>query len=180
MKKIVLFIVLMCAMHVSAQVVSAPSKQTSATKACPSLDMVRGKYYLDDNLITTKEYKDFLKNNSPEAWQRYKSGTALWATGWSLLGVSTVASYTGIILFLMDGQKYLAEGGERGPGMKIGAGLVAGAGALAIAGIPCVIVGGKKKFTAHELYTENCAKQQNALTLSVQTSQNGLGLALNF
>ena len=179
MKKVLLFIVLMCAMHVSAQVVATNSEKTSASQICPSLDMIHGKYYLDDNLITTREYKDFLKNNSPEAWQRYKSGSALWATGWSLLGVSTVASYTGIILFLMDGNKAL-NGGERGPGMRIGAGLVAGAGLFAIAGIPCVIVGGKKKFTAHELYTENCAKQQNALTLSVQTSQNGLGLALNF
>ena len=179
MKKILLFIALMCAMHVSAQVVTTKSEQPSATNVCPYLDTEGGKCYLDGNQITRKEYENFLKNNSPEAWQSYRKGTALWATGWSLLGVGTAASYAGALLFITDGAQSMFESGH-GPGMLAGIGLLAGGGALTIAGIPCVIVGGKKKFSAHEIYNQNCVKQQPQVELSLQTSQNGIGFALTF
>lgn len=185
MKKLLFLLTLLCATTVfaqqpainSEQEVTAPSDSLSLTGTCPYLDIEHGQYFLDNKCITSKEYKDFLKNNSPEAWQSYKKGTTLWATGWSFLGVGIASCYAGTILFIGDAAASMFESGH-GPGMLAGLGLILGGGALNIASIPCLIVGGKKKFSAHEIYNNNCPKSQPQLELSVQTSQNGIGLAL--
>ncbi|MBE6324970.1 MAG: hypothetical protein E7074_08375 [Bacteroidales bacterium] len=186
MKKLFFFLALLCATTIFAQQptidsnqqVTAMSDSLSSTSTCPYLDIDHGKYFLDNKSITSKEYKDFLKNNSPEAWQSYKKGTALWATGWSLAGVGVACIFAGELLLIGDAAAGLFESGH-GPGVLAGLGLMIGGGALNIASIPCLIVGGKKKFSAHEIYNRNCTKQPQ-VQLSLQTSQNGLGLALKF
>jgi len=185
MKKLFFFLALLCATTIFAQQptidsnqqVTAMSDSLSSTSTCPYLDIDHGKYFLDNKSITSKEYKNFLKNNSPEAWQSYKKGTALWATGWSLAGVGVACFCAGEILFIGDAVASMFESGH-GPGMLAGIGLMIGGGALNVASIPCLIVGGKKKYSAHEIYNNNCSKSQPQIELSLQTSQNGIGLAL--
>lgn len=164
--------------------------QPASADTCHYLDRIKGHYFLDGNPISRKEYKDFLKNNCPEAWQRYKSGTALWATGWSLFGVG-VASTCIVAPALIT--TWFTSGFEIGeyylwntetawePGRKAGV-IVFGVGlGLLTASAPCIAIGAVKRSTAHNTYNDHCAKQQEPpLELSLQTSQNGLGLALKF
>ena len=54
-------------------------------------------------------------------------------------------------------------------------------GVMTAASIPLIVVGSVKKYGAHEVYNENCAKKQEPqLVLSLQSSANGVGLALKF
>ena len=55
------------------------------TSDCVKLDRIRGTYYLGDDPLTRKEYRDFLCVNAPDLYNRYRTGNALWATGWTLL-----------------------------------------------------------------------------------------------
>ena len=173
----------------SPEVLTYQNESATMATPCPYLNRIGGHYYLDGNPMSKKEYRDFLKNNSPEAWERYRKGTALWATGWSLFGVGMAsACIVGPALLT----SWFASGYEIGeyylwnnstawePGRRAGV-IVSGVGlGLITASIPCIAVGAVKKFTAHNTYNEHCAKQQPQLQLSLQTSQNGIGLALTF
>ena len=177
MKKILLFIVLICAIYASAQETTT-SEHTLATNTCPSLDIIGGKYYLDNNLLTTKEYKDFLKNNSPAAWNQYRQGNALWGAGWAMFAVGLyTAGLGGIILAPSLVVSWFTNDGDEP--VYLGTGLLVGGVALASAGIPCFVVGKWKKDHAHNIYNEECRQATN-LELSLQTSSNGIGLALRF
>ena len=56
--------------------------------------------------------------------------------------------------------------------------LGAGSG-LFVASIPCIVVGTVKRNNSYELYNQTCARQ-TALEFGIQTSQNGVGLAMKF
>ena len=58
-------------------------------------------------------------------------------------------------------------------------GIMLGGGLLIAGSVPCMTVGIIYKTRAHEIYNRNCAKQPQ-IELSLQTSTNGLGLALKF
>lgn len=54
----------------------------------------------------------------------------------------------------------------------VGAGLVT-------ASVPCLIVGQVRRKTAMQMYKDNCSTEPS-LTFSIQTSSNGLGMAMHF
>lgn len=165
------------------------------TSACPFLDTERCDYYLDGNPISKKEAEAFLRLNDPEAWQRYRTGNAMWISGWCLTGVGAALTTVGMG-YLVVGIAYttgsvfatVLTAGEYQPDTeKIGQLMVTGGvlssigGVMTAASIPLIVVGSVKKYGAHELYNENCAKKQEPqLVLSLRSSANGVGLALKF
>ena len=52
--------------------------------------------------------------------------------------------------------------------------------AVNLGSIPCLVFGGIYKFSVNSLYNERCERMQTTLELSLQTGQNGIGLALRF
>ena len=171
-------------------------KPTAAVNPdCPFLDTEKGKYYLDGNPISDKEAEAFLQLNDPEAWKSHKTGNALWISGWCLMGVGTAITWVGggifcygtlytagsILATAFSMGQYQPDSETIGKLLGTGGGLLAAGGIMTAGSIPLIVVGGIKKFSAHEMYNENCAKKHEPeLTLSLQTSANGLGLALNF
>lgn len=158
-----------------------------SSNTCPYLDRIKGQYYLDGDPVNRKEVRKFLENNSPEAWKRYRTGNALMITGISLLGAGAACFCAGTAIFSVDAMANAllvlpsmfsgdySEMRNVGPAL----GIMLGGGLLIAGSVPCMTVGIIYKTRAHEIYNRNCAKQPQ-IELSLQTSTNGLGLALKF
>ena len=204
MKKLLLLFLLLCATTLSAQEVVldtiARSNETAMDSAvisnetaepeletvaadCVTLDRINGKYYLGDDPLTTKEYRDFLRVNAPDLYQRYRTGNALWATGWTLVGVSIAGFFLGSV-FMVAGifETVIAAMFQQSSHELITAGLITmgSSAVLNLGSIPYLVYGGIYKYSVNSLYNERCERTQTTLELSLQTGQNGIGLALRF
>ena len=165
------------------------------TSDCVKLDRIRGTYYLGDDPLTRKEYRDFLRVNAPDLYNRYRTGNALWWTGLACFGVGfSVAVFGGLTLFrsamagFADAFVFIFGGWYTGESigypydkyLPLGAWCFYGGSLLAMASAPLIAIGAKYKFTINSRYNERCERQQTTLEFSLQTSQNGLGFALRF
>jgi hypothetical protein len=182
MKKSLLFLFLLFATTLAAQDVLPDS--TAITQDAPLLDRHRGIYYLGDQPLTEDEYRIFLMNNCPEAWNRYQAGKAMFISGISVFGLGVEAlllagggAFVGIWIDMIGDTNMLQTCGW----------IALGGGIAAVVGLPVFIVGSSMKRNAYEVYNESClqtfpTKQQPQpqLELSLQASSNGLGLALRF
>ena len=172
----------------SPEVLTYQNESATMATPCPYLDRVGGHYYLDGEPISRKEVRYFLKNNCPEAWKRYRTGNALMITGFSLLGVGAVCFGAGMVVLpaevIWDALALFPSSMGNDYSLMVDVrpalGVMMGGSLLLAGSVPCIVVGTIYKTKAHERYNESCAKQMPPLQLSLQTSQNGIGLALNF
>lgn len=123
-----------------------------------------------------KAMEQFLYNNCPAAYSEYMSGKTLKKAGWGVFGAGLALTFFGTMIAaeaikipIGPYQEY-----EIG-GIIIGVGL----GSAATIGIPLLCTGYRRTNHAHEIFNRQCATKEK-LTLNLQASQNGLGLALNF
>ena len=127
-------------------------------------------YRLGKTRMDKKAYADFLYNNCPEAWKKYKNGKNAVAAGWSLFGIGAAAVGVGGILFGVADYTTTFESGLF---------LMCIGGGLSGIGLFTFIGGYGSKATAYKTYNKKCASS-TPLTLNLTTGQNGLGLALRF
>ena len=178
MRKSFLFLFLLFATSLAAQDMLPDT--TTVTPDAPLLDRHRGVYYLGTQPLTEDEYQMFLINNCPEAWNRYRTGKAMFISGISVFGLGVEAlAFAGVGAFYtmwFDSNMTKTFGW-----------IALGGGVAAVVGLPVFIVGASLKRNAYEVYNESCLQQfpvkqqpQPQLELSLQTSSNGLGLALRF
>ena len=178
MKKSFLFLFLLFATSLAAQDMLPDT--TTVTQDAPLLDRHRGVYYLGTQPLTEDEYQMFLINNCPEAWNRYRTGKAMFISGISVFGLGVEAlAFAGFGAFFtmwFDSNMTKTFGW-----------IALGGGVAAVVGLPVFIVGASLKRNAYEVYNESCLQQfpvkqqpQPQLELSLQASSNGLGLALRF
>ena len=149
-------------------------------------------YYLGDKTMTEDQYLQFIRTNCVEAWNSYQKGCRLWKAGWSLLGIGAGTMAAGIlttsfgIMAVMSAAK-TPEGETKPTQGQIkasniyyaGLGLLGGGFVVATASIPCLVVGHKKRNHSHDIYNTSCARPV-ALELNLQTTSNGVGVAMNF
>ena len=97
----------------------------------------------------------------------YRKANRTWIAGWSLLGSGVGLTALGIGLF------YGANNGALSlPCWCVGS-------AAVISSVPCICVGHTQRKKAMDLINTQCSDQP-ALTISIQSSANGLGLAMRF
>lgn len=147
-------------------------------------------YIMGDVHMTEDQYIAFVQQNCTQAYEQYmkgkklrKSGWGLFASGLTFMGVGSVFYAVGVTL----GEPRATSGGSwdfKNPDIGLGMGipglimLSVGSG-LFVASIPCIVVGTVKRNNSYELYNQTCARQ-TALEFGIQTSQNGVGLAMKF
>lgn len=126
-------------------------------------------YKLGDKWMSRKEYYNYVNNRDLciESYRMFSKGEKLQTAGWWVLGVGGASC---LALGLASG---LCDEWE----IWVFVGVPAFVGTAA-ACIPLLTVGAHQKNYAFEEYNKHCAKP--AVTLNLQSSQNGLGLALNF
>ena len=132
----------------------------------------------------------FDNNCSPETCAdikiNYKKANTLWKTGWGLFGAGLGLSVGGSVLWLTNANFGGAlppseyKGTKRAAACDTGfAIMIIGCG-MEIASIPCLAVGQVRRKAAAKLYNEKCGSDQPVLSFSLQTSSNGLGIAMQF
>ncbi|MBR4706124.1 MAG: hypothetical protein IKP02_11155 [Paludibacteraceae bacterium] len=120
--------------------------------------------------MNSKEYKWFLFNNCPKAYEQYRTGKPMIISGWIIagLGLATgIASFP--FLFTSDTDQWYYGRLLSGIGFPIMGG-----------GIVIASIGHYKCNKAQKIYYEQCASSVTSLSLNLTAGQNGLGLALQF
>lgn len=116
-----------------------------------------------------------------ETWAKYQQANTLWKTGWGLFGVGLAAGAAGWTTFPMVS---FASGPHQSEEQRaaIAATLtVATVGsAMLVSSVPCLIVGQVRRKSALRKLNEQCPNYQPSVTFSIQSSPNGMGLAMQF
>lgn len=111
-----------------------------------------------------------------------KNGETIWKTGWGLFGAGLGLTAVGTIIVTTIYSPTTEPNPDRPlpPGLEKGAYAMIGVGCAAtIASFPCLGVGQVRRHAASRLYNEKCSDQP-ILTFNIQTSANGLGIAMQF
>jgi hypothetical protein len=128
-------------------------------------------YIMGNQRMNEDQYFEYIKQNCQQAWNSYQTGCKLWNNGWTFFGLGTGFLLSGSIFYGM----------QAGTAFSItGAVFMTVGSAFEVASVPCLIVGGIKKYNSHNVYNEECARQTTKVEFGIQTSQNGLGLAMKF
>ncbi len=129
------------------------------------------KYSYGDTQMDEKQFVQFLYKNNSRAYVDYMKGKKLVNDGWWTFGTGFSAFILGCGLLPVEFISAIT--------------LISLGSTTTVASIPILSVGYAKKNRAYDLrnysYTANYSMtNQPAVSLSVQSSQNGIGLALNF
>lgn len=116
------------------------------------------RYYYNGEEMRGEVYANFLKNNCSDAYKLYQHGKSVSTVGWILLGVG-VGLDIGFAWWLPY-SGYIGLACE-------------------IACIPTLIVGYTQMHRSAEIYNTACIVNSQAYW-SINASQNGIGIALNF
>ena len=133
-------------------------------------------YSYGDMQISKKEMQTFLRNNNPNVYIQYMKGQSTIKAGWGLFGAGCAAVVAGGIMLGLNAATETFSDGIMWSGMSL---MSAGA-AITLTSIPILCVGHKRQKNAINMFNEQNSRQQAPITLNLQASQNGIGLALNF
>ena len=134
-------------------------------------------YYYNNQAMQGSSYSNFLATHCVPAYNMYSKGKKTAYAGWLLLSAGVgfdLGNLIGSLIFSSNGYYY-------NKGSKATTAFIVIASALEIASIPTLIVGYKKMHKSAEIFNAQCAhKSQTQAYWSLNASQNGLGIALNF
>jgi len=170
---------------------NTPSYNYGAQQAgnLPYIEKRDDDYILGGQRISEDQYFDYIRNNCREAWESYQSGCKLWKCGWAFFGVGSAMTITGAVLMAQSVKTKYVYSGRNGyydtvkdDALYIPGAVLTGVGCgFEAASIPCIIVGGIRKYNSHKVYNESCSvKKEYAVTFGIQPAPGGMGLAMNF
>ena len=128
------------------------------------LTCVGNDIYLDGRPLTAYQYAELLRRNCPPAYNEYRSGLIMQYCGWSLLGAGIPLMAIGLWMAI-DLDDYFW-------------GMAATGIAFTVTSIPLLAVGYPRAKKSHQTY--NQYSMGYPMTLNLQASSNGIGLALKF
>ena len=150
------------------------------------------KYSYGNLQMDEKAFREFLYKNNSRSYVDYMKGKKMVNAGWWTMGAGLAAMLgPGVAFFVIskhafdDPLYYVENVGYKF--MVVGATFMGIGGASVLSSFPILSVGYKKKKNViyslnNDSYIANnpSATSKPAVNLSVQSSQNGIGLALNF
>lgn len=157
-----------------------------------------GDYSYMGKEIDKKTYLNFLKNNCPEAYRQYNSGTKMIISGWCLFGVGLAGLVGGSISFSLSEKNYDDQSKQQYwdyysdaqksqlsnqylKHIDINTSIMSIGGALFVASVPLLTIGYINYKKALQTYNKNCSSPSlSPIAINLTASQNGLGLALVF
>ena len=166
MKKI-LFLMMLVAMATTA----IKAQNNNATILQPA-----GSYiYYGDQAFNLKQCVDFLAtSNQQPAYETFRSGYKCYQAGWGLFGAGLGMDLIGSLI--------IAFGPEEGNSAMLYSGITClGVGAAAIlASIPTIFIGYARLNDGIDMYNMSQVGAAPQAYWTIQGSQNGIGIALNF
>ena len=139
-------------------------------------------YSYGEAQMDKKALQLFLQENSPAAYKKYMANQKLITAGWTTFGIGTgvmLSSPFAVIVYLKHSSDWQDKRSRAAWAYWISA---LGAGGLVVGAvaIPLLSVGYHRQNHAYEIYNYEQKKKQPQLSLGVQASENGIGLALSF
>ena len=140
-------------------------------------------YSYGETQMDKKALQQFLLENSPAAYKTYTQNQKMITVGWITFGIGTATLCSGMTIFYLAGfVEYFSEYG-RTTAHNIWAGSIA----MSSISLPVIIcssimirIGYSHRAHAYEVYNYEQQKKQPQVSLGVQASENGIGLALQF
>ena len=140
-------------------------------------------YYYHGKPMKRAEMVQLLNANCKEAYDYYRKQQKIERAGWGLFGA-------GIVMTLGLGVPMMVVG-DNEDAFLAGIGFVCiGPITSVLVGVPMIIAGNVQKKNAHKVYNTWCgykeleqetsSRENNSVELRLQSSSNGLGLALSF
>ena len=129
------------------------------------------KYSYGNTQMDEIAFRRFLQNNNREVYLKYMKSNQMIYAGWGTLGGGTLLWVTGTII---------AVGAPWRIMMNLCIPMCTIGGCATIAGVPILCVGYTRQKNAINMFNEQNSVQEPALSLNLQASQNGVGLALSF
>lgn len=156
----------------TSQLHSASNEQKKVVPLSQIVKVGINKYTMNGKVMDNRAYEKFLQKNCPDTWSIYKKGKTEIIAGWSILGAGTALAIIGGAIAGVTN----TNTGAWAFGIS---GISIGSAGWA-AGVVSFSVGYYKKAYALKIYNEECATQNNYVSLNLTTGQDGLGIALNF
>ena len=131
-------------------------------------------YVYGDTQMDAEMFQKFLSINNRDIHAIYMQGKHFKTAGWWMLG-------SGLTLLVPIGSALVGTGmGMDEMILKTGIACMAIGGAATIASVPLLIIGHKRSKETIDIFNEQNCVQKTTMSLNLQASQNGIGLALNF
>ena len=139
-------------------------------------------YIVNQNVMNSRAYMGYLQNTCPEVYGRFKSGYVTAMTGWGLFAAGPIFTLCiGLPVWLSGDPCMYDHYDSHKVALHAGFGvgfITVGMGAF-VSGITCLGVGYGKMHRSADIYNFHCANKPTTYW-SLQSSANGLGLALHF
>ena len=143
-------------------------------------------FYGDKELSNSELLQFYADQNCQAAYNQYVKGQKMSKAGWALLGIGGGLGIAGgaigasnVIInngSTKDMFKYMFQGDLGTATLVLG---IIGT-ACEIASIPCLVIGYRKQHTSVDVYNVECAKAYNRPYWTIQSSADGIGMAMNF
>ena len=133
-------------------------------------------YKIGGQWVNRKEYYNFINNkNCIPAYQQFQIGKKLSKAGWWTMGTGGVIAFVGCMCFI-------GRVNQNWDATSAGYVLAPMGAGVCIIGSSCVWAGYSKMNNAYKRYNENCSpdKKPSYVSFNLQSSANGLGLAIHF
>ena len=134
------------------------------------------KYMIDGQMMNKREFKGYLQNTSPEAFQLFHNGYKLSIAGWSCFGVGLAVNSAGSFMI----RRYINSNVQKDGVYYIGSALTSAGSSLTVAGITCLGVGYARMHRAANLYNIEKAHRPDLTWEFGVNNEGGMSIAMHF
>ena len=137
---------------------------------------VGDRYMMDGQMMNKKEFKGYLQNTCPEAFQLFRNGYNLSIAGWSCFGAGLAINAAGSTML----RRYIRGYAERDRLYDVGTALSSLGSAATVAGITCLAVGYTRMHKSVNLYNIEKAKRPDLRWVFSMKNDGSMGIAMQF
>jgi len=137
---------------------------------------VGDRYMMDGKMMNKREFKGYLKNTSPEAFQLFNNGHKLSIAGWTCFGVGLAVNSAGSAML----RRYINGNAKKDNLYDVGTALTSAGSSITVAGITCLGVGYSRMHKAADLYNIDKAHRPDLKWVFGMNSEGGMCVAVQF
>lgn len=158
-------------------------------ESTPRLTCIGNTYYYGRNVMNQRQMLDwYAQQNCQAAYDQFAKGRKMAIAGWCCLGVGVALDLSAGACYLtatwlnkkLNAPKRMLASSSSSNTPTAYTLLAMGATAFEIASVPLLVIGYKRMHQSVDVYNVACTTAQTKPYWTIQASENGLGLALNF
>lgn len=131
---------------------------------------------MDGKMMNKREFKGYLQNTSPEAFQLFENGYKLSIAGWSCFGVGLAVNTVGNAMV----RRYIRSNVQKDAVYDVGVALSSAGSGITVAGITCLGVGYARMHKAATLYNIEKANRPELRWVFGVNNEGAMAVAMQF